>query len=74
MRNALIVALILLLTGCVSEEDKKEFRANLEKKLFWTPVSAPEPGYSCYLYGGIYVEGLAGVVCLKDESCDAVPR
>lgn len=74
MRNALIVALILLLTGCVSEEDKKEFRANLEEGLFWTPVPAPEPGYSCYLYAGIYSEGISGVVCLKNESCDAVPR
>ncbi len=69
MRSALIVAL-LFLTACDSlQEYNKVRRLKQEKEeLYWTAIPAPEPGYSCYMYGGWYRDHPSGVVCLKDAN------
>jgi hypothetical protein len=71
MRSALIVALIFL-TACDSPQEYKDRmdnrRVEREKEYYWTAIPAPEPGYSCYMYGGWYRDNPSGVVCLKAEN------
>jgi hypothetical protein len=70
MRSVIIVALFTL-AGCDQfEEDLRKNRVKREKEdFYWTEVSAPKPGYSCFMYGGLtFKYEPSGVVCLKDEN------